>query len=98
MRNDDTCYESYVSWCAHSGLAPLPRASFEHCSPDVLELTPGHMYYIPSQKAVAEYVGTGVVDGAQKFFEVWENGDLSNIYISADTLCCRQIQVERGDG
>ena len=93
MRNGERCYESYVSWCRYRVLTPLPRASFEHCSPNVLELTPGNMYYIPSQNVVAEYIGTGVVDGAQKFFEVWENGDLSNIYISADTSCCRQIQT-----
>ena len=59
----------------------------------VEKLTPGHYYRIPSQNnVVAQYVGTGVIDGAQKFFEVYdqEEEDLSGVIISADTMCCRE--------
>lgn len=60
---------------------------------NVTELVPGKFYRIPSQGyVVAQYVGTGVIDGAQKFFEVYdeEEEDLTGQYISADTLCCRE--------
>jgi len=59
----------------------------------VQELVPGNYYRIPSQNnVIAQYVGTGVIDGAQKFFEVYdqEEEDLSGQYVSADTLCCRE--------
>lgn len=60
---------------------------------EVKELIPGHYYRIPSQdNVVAQYVGTGVIDGAQKFFEIFdqEEDDLTGVIVSADRMCCRE--------
>ena len=62
-------------------------------SREVKELVPGNYYRIPSQDSVvAQYVGTGVIDGAQKFFEVYdqESEDLTGTYVSADRISCRE--------
>lgn len=60
---------------------------------EVVELIPGNYYRIPSlDSIVAQYVGTGVIDGAQKFFEIYdqEDEDLTGIIVSADRSCCRE--------
>ncbi|AUS01889.1 hypothetical protein NVP2044O_25 [Vibrio phage 2.044.O._10N.261.51.B8] len=60
---------------------------------EVSELVPGNYYEIHGQKVVGQYSATGVVDGAQKLFEVYRDGDLTGEYVSADTLCCRESEI-----
>lgn len=92
--NLPSAYGEYREMCATTGLTPVNRALFfTRLKPVVGELEPGKTYLLSHQDCIADYVGTGVIDGDRKFFEIWVDGYLSSQYISADQISCRELPV-----
>lgn len=92
--NLSNAYGQYRKMCFTKRVMPLNSVVFSaRLKPVVEGLKPGKTYLLPHHDCIAEYVGTGVVDGAQKFFETWVDGDLSGQYVSADEISCRELPV-----